>query len=419
MKQWVCTLAIVAMLAVSVLPIGAAPNVGGEKPFVVTFLFADHWNDEGWNLAHKTGVDALLKLGEVVKKSEQAYIIKLKGTKYPELDGRVLEIHFVTNVGYGSEIEGTMQKALETQHPDLLFGTWFNAKDAIATLAPKYPNVNFEHCSGYPLLKSTDSPAGNISTYFIKMEDGDYAVGYAAGLTGKNKIGLVATYPIPEPVRGVNGFILGLKKGLAEAGQDPATAQVQVVWIESWLDVQKEQLATQTLIDMGYKTIRQMPDTPTTALTACNAKVDALGYGSDVLPKAPCALVTNTWRWGNYYTERVLDAMKGTWKPQDWFEGWNKDAIGLVWNPTAPADVKQKTEALALQMKQGLTDPFTGPIAGRGKDKDGKETAIKVPAGQRVGDMGRLTMQWFVNGILSNLPDYPSGGHDLDLQPVK
>jgi len=114
-------------------------------------------------------------------------------------------------------------------------------------------------------------------------------------LMGFDKVGLVATYPIPEPVRGVNAFALGLKKGLAETGNDPDEAEVQVIWIESWLDIQKEQLATETLLGMGYETIRQMPDTPTTSLTACNAGANVLGYGSDVLPKAPCALVSNVW----------------------------------------------------------------------------------------------------------------------------
>ena len=410
---------LVAMSAISGSFVGAGPVAADEEPFMVTFLFADHWNDEGWNMAHKTGVDQLLSLGELIDEDDLSFAIKIDGDQYPELDGRILEVNLVTDVGYGSEIEGIMQKAIETQKPDLLFATWWNSKDAVTELAPRYPDIKFEHCSGYPVIKSSDFSDGNVATYFVKMEDSDYATGYAAGLMGFDKIGLVATYPIPEPVRGVNAFALGLKKGLAEAGNDPDEAEVQVIWIESWLDIQKEQLATETLLGMGYETIRQMPDTPTTSLTACNEGANVLGYGSDVLPKAPCALVSNVWQWGNYYTQRVLDAMRDDWTPQDWFKGWNEDGMGLVWNPEAPPDVRQKTEALVEQMREGTSDPFTGPIEGKGLDEDGEEITIEVPAGYKVGDMGRLTMQWLVTGVISPMPSFPSGGHDLDLIEVE
>lgn len=408
---------LVVVLCLSVVTM-VPSAVADEEPFVVTFLFADHWNDEGWNMAHKAGVDQLFSLGELIDEDGQSFTIKIDGDQYPELAGRILKVHLVTDVGHGSEIEGTMQKVVETQNPDLLFATWWDSKDAVTELAPRYPDVKFEHCSGYPVIKSGDFSDGNVATYFVKMEDSDYATGYATGLMGWSKVGLVATYPIPEPVRGVNAFALGLKKGLAEAGVDPDEAEVQVIWIESWLDIQKEQLATETLLGMGYETIRQMPDTPTTSLTACNEGANVLGYGSDVLPKAPCALVSNIWQWGNYYTQRVLDAMRGEWVPHDWFEGWSEDGMGFVWNEEASPDVRQKTEALVEQLQEGTIDPFTGPIEGKGFDENGEEIVIKVPAGYKVGDMGRLTMQWLVEGVISPMPSFPSGGHDLDLIKV-
>ena len=91
----------------------------------------------------------------------------------------------------------------------------------------------FEHCSGYPLIASNED---NLSTYFIRQEEGDYVAGYVVGLMGQAKIGVVGTFPIPEPVRGLNGFALGLERGLQEAGLNPADAEVRVVWINSWLD---------------------------------------------------------------------------------------------------------------------------------------------------------------------------------------
>jgi len=122
--------------------------------------------------------------------------------------------------------------------------------------------------------------------------------------------------------------------------------------------------------------------------------------------------------WGNYYTQRALDAMRDEWTPQDWFEGWSKDGMGFVWNSEAPPDVRQKTEALVEQMREGTLDPFTGPIEGKGLGENGEEIVIEVPVGYKIGNMGRLTMQWLVTGVISPMPSFPSGGHDLDLVEV-
>ena len=111
---------------------------------------------------------------------------------------------------------------------------------------------------------------------------------------------------------------------------------------------QKEQLAAQGLIDAGYKVIRQMADTPYSSQTACGEEgVMAVGYGTDVTPYASCSLVTNEWDWGAYYVERVKAALDGTWKPNDWWGGFEADAIKMTsWNDTlVPAEARQKARA--------------------------------------------------------------------------
>ena len=399
MKRVLLLLVVVAFVASGMSPWATAVRASDPvKPFVVTFLFAESWTDGGWNMAHKVGVDQLKSLGTVIKEWDNGFLVELP-------DKRQIQVNLVTNVGYGSEIETTMRSALEEQKPDMLFGTWYNAKDAIAELAPKYPNVKFEHASGYPLLKSADFK--NVSTYFIKQEDGDYVMGYVSGLMGFDKIGLVATIPIPEPVRGINAFALGQQKGLKEAGKDPKQAEVRVVWIQSWLDAPKEREAAEGLLGAGYKVIRQMPDTPTASMAACDRGATAIGYGSDVSAKAPCAIGTNTWQWGTYYKQRVLDAMDGKWVPADWYKGFDADAVGLVFGKGVDAAIQAKATKLAEDLKAGKVDPFDGPVAGQGKEKDtGKQLAISVPAGKRLSDMERLSMQWTVDGVKSELPDF-------------
>src|SRR5690606_14994115 len=195
-------------------------------------------------------------------------------------DGTPLNVQVVENVGYNdADIERVARQVLN-QGADYVFGTWFDSQGAMSRLAEEFPDVLFEHGSGYPFVQSNGT---NFSTYFIRIEESDYAVGYLAGLLGLNKVGLVATYSIPEPVRGVNGFALGLQAGLEAAGLDPASAKVQVIWINSWLDRELETQSAQALLDEGYTVIRQMADTPYTSQTTCaHEGAIAIGYGSDV-----------------------------------------------------------------------------------------------------------------------------------------
>jgi len=294
--------------------------------------------------------------------------------------------------------------------PKMIFGTWFNAAVTFDKLAKEFPDVLFEHCSGYPMVKSNGK---NFSTYFVRQEQGDYVAGYVVGLLGQSKVGLVGTFQIPEPMRAVDAFTLGLQAGLTEAGNDPTTAEVNSVWLQTWLDPVKETLASNTFLNQGYTVIRQLSDTPFASQTACTKDgVMAVGYGTDVSSSAKCAVVTNEWVWGTYYTREVKSALVGTWKSQDWWGGFPEGAVRMVgWN--VPSDVKVKAEKLIADLTAGK-NVFCGPIEGYGADGP-----VTVPAGKCIGDMGQLTLQWYVNGVKGELPQKPADGYQLFLEDAK
>ena len=390
----------------------SAPTENSEaEVFTAAFLLAESPTDQGWNAAHYRGIEALKSLGEVVAEENLSFAVDM-GEK------GLLDVVVFENVGYSdADIERVMRSVLNQQSPDILFATWFDAKDAIARLAPEYPDVYFEHSSGYPLIHSGD----NLSTYFIRQEYGDYVAGYVTGLLGYTKTGLVGTFAIPEPVRGINGYGLGLQQGLSEAGIDPAQSDVRVVWINSWLDPVQEREAALALADTGVEVVRQMADTPHSSQAACSVDgMVAVGYGTDVSAYAPCALMTNEWNWGAYYVQRIEDAMSGAWTAQDWWGGFEEDAIGISgWNDAlVPAEVQSKALALVAEFEGGF-DPFCGPIRGHGRSQEagGENAVIEVPAGQCLSDMDLLTIQWFVDGISGELPPAPADGFSLELKP--
>ena len=393
-KKLLVMFLIVATLVILLMPATMQAEEAIDE-YVVTVFYAE-WDDAGWNDAHLRGWEYVKSQGDVLEEWDLGFLVE-----FP--DGKRLRVHYVTNCGYDAGIESKMRSALEIQKPDMIYGTWWNAQDAIRDLAPEFPGVLFNHCSGFPVLASTQIATQNVSTYFVRMYYADYQVGKVTGWLGHSKIGLIGTYPIPEPVRGFNAFALGLQVGLREAGYDD-DIEVSIIWIESWLDREAELLATQAQIEAGYPVIKQGADTPTTAQTACEAGVVTLGYGSDTLPTAPCTLVTNEWDWGDYYYKSVRAGMDGVWQPHDYYEPGTK----LVFNDNVPQDVQDKARAIPLD------EVWSRDVSGYGFDPDGHRYNILVPGGE-ITDDDLLSMQWWVDGIVTSMiVKYPKSRFAVD-----
>jgi basic membrane protein A len=121
-----------------------------------------------------------------------------------------------------------------------------------------------------------------------------------AGLMGFKNVGTVATNLIPEPVRGINAFTIGLIKGLEKAGHAYDIKKLNtIVWLKAWRDSINETTLAETLIGRKHDLIRQMADTPDSSVAACAKGVPAIGYGSDA-PKydAKCVPVSSIWHGG-------------------------------------------------------------------------------------------------------------------------
>jgi basic membrane protein A len=276
---------------------------------------------------------------------------------------------------------------------DIIFGTTFEHMDPMLNVAKDYPDIVFEHCSGF-------KTAPNMGNYFARMYQGEYLAGYMAGLMGFKNVGTVATNPIPEPIRGINAFTIGLLKGLGESGHTVDSNSVNtVVWLKAWRDAINETTLAETLVARRHDLIRQMADTPDSSVAACAAGVPAIGYGEDVTRYgADCALVSTVWNWGPIYVEKVRQVMDGTWKPTAYWGGFDKNNIILSnFNAAVPAEVQQKVLAAKQKLAAGQDDIFTGPLY----DQEGK---LMVPAGQKASDKDLLTMRWLVKGVKGSLP---------------
>jgi basic membrane protein A len=88
-----------------------------------------------------------------------------------------------------------------------IFATSFGYMDAMEALAAEFPDVAFFHATGF---KSNDT---NFANYFGRVYQARYLTGIAAGAASESgNIGYVAAFPIPEVIRGINAFTLGVQE---------------------------------------------------------------------------------------------------------------------------------------------------------------------------------------------------------------
>lgn len=349
----------------------AMPALAQEKPKKLRVAFALLWtiDDQGWTTAHYRGIqDMQRELGDRV---EVAYTEKV----------------------LAADAERVFRKYAQEGY-DIIFGTTFEHMDPLLAVAKDFPELRFEHCSGY-------KTAENMGNYFLRMYQGEYLAGYMAGLMGIKNVGTVATQPIPEPIRGINAFTIGMQKGLKEAGidHDPENLNT-VVWLKAWRDAVNETTLAETLAARGHDLIRQMADTPDSALAACTAGVPAVGYGEDVFEAgADCALVSTIWNWGVFYTGAVKEVLDGKWKADEYWGGMEVDGIVMShFHDDVPAEVRKKVMAERDRLAAGNDDIFAGPVYNQ------KGEAI-VKDGEKASDKDLLTMRWLVKGVKGAVPE--------------
>ena len=100
----------------------------------------------------------------------------------------------------------------------MIWTTSFGYMDPTLEVAQEFPDVIFEHCSGY---KSAD----NMGNYFGRIYQSRYLSGIVAGAATKtNVIGYVGAFPIPEVVQRYKLFYPRRKE------RQIPKAVVKVVW---------------------------------------------------------------------------------------------------------------------------------------------------------------------------------------------
>jgi simple sugar transport system substrate-binding protein len=329
------------------------------KETKVGFIYIGPPGDHGWTYRHDVGRQAIEnELG--------------------------LKTTFIEGVPENADAVRAIRKLAETGH-DVIFTTSFNYMDQTLEVAKDFPNIKFEHATGYKRID-------NVSTYSARFYEGRTIIGHIAGKESETGVvGYIASFPIPEVIRGINAFYLAASKVNPDI-------EVRVIWVFTWYDPGKEADAANTLINQGADIIVQHTDTFAPCQAAEKAGVKAFGQASNQAAFCPNAHMTAIIDdWDSYYVARAKDVVNGTWESTDTWWGLDEGMVKMA--PYRNMDPDTKFEAIKLQkdLTSGAVHSFEGPIY--------NQVGELVVAEGAVADDGMLAgMNFYVQGITDTIP---------------
>jgi basic membrane protein A and related proteins len=351
------TAGLIAVAAV----LAGAPAFAQNKA-KISFVYVGPIGDHGWSYQHHQGLLAIKK----------------------EFGDKV-ETSYVENVSEGPDAERVIDQLAATGST-MIFTTSFGFMNPTVKVAARYPNVKFEHATGF-------KQAPNVATYNARFYEGRHVIGLIAGkMTKTNTVGYIGSFPIPEVVMGINAAYLAAKS------VNPAV-KFKVVWVSTWFDPGKESAAAKALVDQGADVLMQHTDSPAPVKYAEEKGIYAFGQASDMVQFGPNAHLTAIVDdWNPYYLRRVKELLDGTWKTGDVWEGLKERAVVMSpWSKKIPADVVTLAEKARDGIIAGTLHPFTGPI----NKQDGSPW---LKAGEKATDKDLNSMNFYVEGMEGALP---------------
>ena len=136
----------------------AAAQTKAAGPMKIGFVYVSPIGDAGWTFQHDTGR----------KEMEKA------------LGGKVAT-KYIESVPEGADAERVIRELAQSGHK-LIFTTSFGYMNPTIKVAQQFPNVHFEHATGYKTAK-------NVGTYNARFYEGRYLSGIVAGKMTKTQPG--------------------------------------------------------------------------------------------------------------------------------------------------------------------------------------------------------------------------------------
>ncbi len=246
----------------------------------------------------------------------------------------------------------------------------------------EYPQVSF-------YVNSSEYHDKNMTSYFLRIYEARYLAGIVAGMeTRTNKVGYVAAMPNNEVNRGMNAFMLGMKRVNPEA-------ELIVAWSGSWDDEASERKQAENLMEkMGVDVLTCHQNRSYVTEEAQKAGIMAIGYHEAPARITDTYLTTVTYSWKPLFQELIRGYQQGRGNAcENYWLGLEKGVIGLgEFSPRVGEETKAQVEQAKQEILAGK-DVFSGEIY----DTEGQ---IRCEDNEAISDTVLLeAMDWYVEGI--------------------
>ncbi|WP_437617653.1 BMP family ABC transporter substrate-binding protein [Sorangium sp. So ce1151] len=357
------------LVSLSLLPAaGCSKEASSDQPLTVGFIYVGARDDYGYNQAHAEGAAAVARLAGVKTREEE-------------------------NVPETVAVQKTIESMISLDGAAVIFPTSFGYFDPhLLKVAEKFPDKTFLHCGG--LYDGSKHP-GNVGSYFGYIDEAEYVAGIVAGMTTKSgKLGFIAAKPIPQVLRNINAFTLGVRSVNPKA-------TTSVIFTGDWSMPVKEAEAANSLIDQGVDVLTAHVDSPRVIIELAERRgAFSTGYHTNQATLAPKGYLTGAeWNWSKVYTDYMASIREGKPYPHLLRGGFKEGFVKI--SPYGPA-VSEEAKKKAEEAKEGLTEGtltiFKGPI----NDNEGK-VVVSEAVEQKQTDIVLENMSYLVDGVVGSL----------------
>jgi basic membrane protein A len=342
---------------------GGGSQGEGEEPLKVAFVYnGPVGGADGWTHRHDVGRQQV----------EEEF-------------GDRVDVTFLERVDAGAASERVFED-LARQGYDVIFGTAFAFMDSMHAVSAKYPDVQFMHATGF---KTRD----NMTAYTIGAEEGTYIEGMAAAMVSENgEIGYLAPFPIPEVIRLLDAYTLGVQSVNPDA-------TVQIVWTNTWFDPELEKAAAESLLNEGVSVVGQQSDSPTVGTAVQEHDAHWTGFTTDHSGEFPDVWLTaSVLEWGPYYIEVINRVLDGTYESENYY-GRMEDGLLSMAEFGSALDANQQArlqEQIAI-FGSGEAHALDGPLV----DQSGK---MRFSEGETPSIKELLSLDFLVEGVIGEIP---------------
>lgn len=250
----------------------------------------------------------------------------------------------------------------------------------LSDLADIYPEVVILQ-SGYK--------EDNLVGFQIKNQEGWFLAGYGSALmSDTDQLGFAASMNEVSVRTAVNAYALGAKYA-------NENATVQVVWANSWYDIDIETQDALTLINAGIKYMGMDASSPAIPQTCEANGAFVVGSNIDMYETAPSAVLFSAmWNFAPIFNDAFSKISEGTLSLGEYYyEGGEASALSDFNNVLVSQDVQDQIIELRQKLNSGEVVIYSGEL----KDNQGN---VILEEGQTMQEDEIQEQNFFVENVI-------------------